>query len=140
MVEGPPNDAVARPPNPPGASRDGDPIGTFTIRSYQASAVEFDVLMRRPGFLYYADGYTPDWTARVDGSPAQIFAGNGAFKAVFVAAGSHRVTMEYRPWRYILAFPVRVLAIFVGLGLFLLARRRESAGAAEAVESPRSPC
>jgi hypothetical protein len=140
VVEGPLNDAVARPPDPAGASGDGNPIGTFTIRSYHASAVEFDVLMRRPGFLYYADGYTPDWTARVDGDPAQIFAANGAFKAVFVATGSHRVTMEYRPWRYILAFPVRVLAIFVGLGLFLLTRRREPPRRVEAVESFPPPC
>jgi hypothetical protein len=140
VVEGPLNDAVARPPGPAGTSGDGDPIGTFTIRSYHASAVEFDVLMRRPGFLYYADGYTPDWTARVDGSPAQIFGANGTFKAVFVATGSHRVTMEYRPWRYILAFPVRVLAIFVGLGLFLLTRRREPPRRVEAVESFPPPC
>lgn len=140
VVEDPLNDAVTRPPNPAGASADGDPLGTFTIRSYQPSAVEFDVLMRRPGFLYYADGYTPDWTARVDGSPAQILAANGAFKAVFVATGSHRVTMEYRPWRYILAFPVRVLAIFVGLGLFLLTRHRELPRELEAVESSRPPC
>jgi hypothetical protein len=140
VVEGLLNDGVARPPDPAGPSGTGDPIGTFTILSYHARAVEFDVLMRRPGFLYYADGYTPDWTARVDGSPAQIFAANGAFKAVFVAAGSHRVTMEYRPWRYIVAFPVRVLAIFVGLGLFLLARHREPPRRVEAVESFPPPC
>lgn len=140
VVEGPLNDAVARPPDPAGASGTGDPTGTFTIRSYRASAVEVDVLMRRPGFLYYADGYTPDWSARVDGSPAPVIIANGAFKAVFVATGSHRVTMEYRPWRYIVAFPVRVLAIFVGLGLFLLTSHREPPRRVEAVESFPPPC
>ena len=140
VVEDPLNDAVPGPADPAGASGPGDPIGTFTVRRYHASSVEFDVVMRRRGFLYYADGYTPDWTATVDGRPARIVAANGAFKAVFVAAGSHRVTMEYRPWRYILAFPVRVLAIFVGLGLFLSTRHRELPRELEAVESSRPPC
>lgn len=140
VVEGPLNDSVARPTDPAGAAGDGGTIGTFTIRSYHASAVEFDVLMRRPGFLYFADGYTPDWAARVDGKPAQIIAANGAFKAVFIAPGSHRVSMEYRPWRYILAFPVRVLAIFVGLSLFLSTRHREPSPRVEAVESFPPPC
>jgi len=78
--------------------------------------------MHRPGFLYYADGYAPEWTARVDGTPAQVLAANGAFKAVHLVAGSHRVVLTYQPWRYVVAFAIRIIGVFGGLLVFLLTR------------------
>ena len=104
------------------AGRGADTVGTFTLLGYQADLVEVDVVMQRPGFLYYADGYAPEWTARVDGAPAQVLAANGAFKAVHLAAGSHRVVLTYRPWPYIVAFAVRIIGVVGGLMVFLLTR------------------
>jgi len=95
-------------------------LGTVAVRAYRPALVEFDVEMRRVGLLYYADGYSPDWSATVDGRPAPVLVANGAFKAVDVPAGSHRVTLAYRPDRYVIAFAIRALAVFGGLMLVLL--------------------
>lgn len=121
--------------DPAAGSQAGNGLGRTDVRSYRASSVEFDVQMARPGFLYYADGYTPDWRAGVDGRPAPVLAADGAFKAVYLTAGSHRVSFEYRPWRYLTAFTIRVMAIFGGLAVFLSARR----GAHHASEARTAP-
>jgi hypothetical protein len=54
---------------------------------------------------------------------------------VYLTAGSHRVSFEYRPWRYLTAFTIRVMAIFGGLAVFLSARR----GAHHASEARTAP-
>jgi hypothetical protein len=113
-----------------GSAVDGrgtDMVGTFTLRSYRPDRVELDVLMQRPGFLYYADGYTPEWTAHVNGMPARVLAANGAFKAVHLVGGPQRVVLSYRPWRYVVAFPIRIVGVLGGFLVFLLTR---SAGTA----------
>jgi hypothetical protein len=118
--------------DPTSGGRGADPIGTFTLLSYRADRVELDVRMRRPGFLYYADGYTPEWTAQVNGMPTPVLAANGAFKAVHLAAGAQRVVLTYRPWRYVVAFPIRIFGILGGLLVFFLTR-------SPGTSCPRSP-
>jgi hypothetical protein len=122
VVEEDGHEAPAGRPTPTRDGPNGDVVGTFDLVAYRADRLELDVMMHRPGFLYYADGYAPEWTARVNGVPAQVLVANGAFKAVRLAGGSQRVVLTYRPWRYLVAFPIRVLAVLGGLLVFFLAR------------------
>jgi uncharacterized membrane protein YfhO len=70
-----------------------------------------------------------------DGTPAQVLAENGAFKAVHLAAGSHRVVLTYQPWRYAVAFVIRIIGVFGGLLVFLLTRSAGSTCQRTPVES-----
>ena len=122
VVEEDNREPTARLPEPAADGPGGDAVGTFNLLAYRADRLELDVVMHRPGFLYYADGYAPEWTARVNGMPAPILVANGAFKAIRLAGGSQRVVLTYRPWRYFVAFPVRIVGVLGGLLVFLLAR------------------
>lgn len=110
------------------------PVGTVSLRKYSANAIELDVFMHRPGFLYYADGYAPEWAAVVNGAQAIILPANGAFKAVHLAAGTQHVVLTYRPWRYVLAFALRIVGVVAGVVVFLVALRMRS-GTPPPVES-----
>lgn len=46
------------------------------------------------GWLFYADAWSPDWTATVDGSPSDVRVANGCFKAVSIPRGPHEVLFE----------------------------------------------
>jgi len=70
-----------------------------------------------------------------DGTPVQVLAANGAFKAVHLAAGSHRVVLTYRPRRYVVAFAIRIIGVFGGLRVFLLTRSEGSTCQRAPVES-----
>jgi hypothetical protein len=62
-----------------------------------ANAAEFDVSVRRDGWLILADTYYPGWIATVDGESTPIYRANLMFRAVQVSRGEHRVRFEYRP-------------------------------------------
>lgn len=56
-----------------------------------------DVDVQAPAVLLVRDNYYPGWEAEVDGKPVEILPANGCQRAVPVAPGKHRVTMDYRP-------------------------------------------
>jgi hypothetical protein len=118
------------------AGRATGPVGTLSVLCYRADRMELDVLMHRPGFLYYADGYAPEWRASVNGASAPVLPANGAFKAIRLASGSHRVVLTYRPWRYVVAVAIRIAGIIGGILVFLLARPSKRIGSGAPMESP----
>ena len=64
---------------------------------YEPNALEIEVDSEAEGYLFLSDPFYPGWRAEVDGEPATILRANYAFRAVAVPAGSHRVTMAFRP-------------------------------------------
>jgi hypothetical protein len=58
--------------------------------------VSIRVTTDRPGLLFLADSYHPDWKGFIDGRPCPIYRALAAFRAVAVPAGVHTVTMRYR--------------------------------------------
>ncbi|CAN5272397.1 hypothetical protein BH20ACT5_BH20ACT5_16250 [soil metagenome] len=49
------------------------------------------------GYLVVVDAIQADWTATVDGAPADIVEAEHAGGAVYVEAGSHDITLRYSP-------------------------------------------
>jgi hypothetical protein len=46
---------------------------------------------------FVSESHHPWWRARVDGAPAPVLRAIGAFMAVVVAPGEHRIDLEFRP-------------------------------------------
>jgi hypothetical protein len=67
------------------------------IDSYDDSRVVMTTTTTEPGELVLADAYYPGWEAYVDGKRATIYPADVALRGVLVPAGTHTVTMEYRP-------------------------------------------
>lgn len=108
------------------------------------SAVEFGydrVLLHiatdLPGFLYFADAYTADWIATINGKSTTVLRANGGFKALAVepvpalrggSFGTSIVQLSYQPKQVIasirLFYGGLALAVLLGLaGLPWAARR-----------------
>lgn len=83
-----------------------------------------EVQMGCAGLLVLADNWFPGWEAAVDGKPAPILVTDAALRGVVVPAGSHRVTMRYRPRSVLMGLGLTLLGL--ALSLFM-AFRRESA-------------
>jgi hypothetical protein len=104
---------------------------TAHIVGYQPNALEIEIEVDTgaEGYLFLSDPFYPGWRAEVDGKPATILRANYAFRAVPVPAGTHRVTMAFRPTSWyaglgITAFTVLVLLILGGLALARQTRNR----------------
>ena len=91
------------------------------------------VKLTAPGFLVIADAWYPGWEASVDGAPGELLRANLLYRAIPLAAGTHAVTLTYRPesWRLgvvISLASVSVMLVILGAtavsGLLVFARRR----------------
>ncbi len=94
-----------------------DETGSIEIVDWDANEAEVTVA-NLPGdrLLVFTDADYPGWTATVDGEREAILHANGAFKAVEVPAGSHRVRFEFRPMSVYAGAIVSIVAWTVCLG------------------------
>ncbi|MHB8536613.1 MAG: YfhO family protein [Candidatus Dormibacteria bacterium] len=97
------------------------------IDSYTDSRVVMTTTTSAPGTLVLADAYYPGWEAYVDGKPATIHPADIALRGVFVPAGTHTITMEYRPRSVVIgALGVPAGVLLFGLGAFAVPRATRS--------------
>ncbi|HZS50092.1 MAG TPA: hypothetical protein VFA54_04475 [Bryobacterales bacterium] len=85
-------------------------------------------LARTPcrAMVVFGDPYFPGWRARVDGSPAALYAPFGALRGVIVPPGTHKVELVYRPRSVLIGALLSALG-FIGCAcLAWLARSRSS--------------
>jgi hypothetical protein len=103
----------------------GAPEFTYRVVSYNPNRLRISYKVTQGGFLYFSDGYDRYWNARIDGSKTTVYKANGAFKAIMIPEGSHKVEFAYDPiwYRISLWFYYTVTAvclfflIFRGIGL-----------------------
>jgi hypothetical protein len=73
------------------------PSSTCRVVEEGANRVELEVEADGSGWLVLLDAFAPGWHAAVDGRRAAIVRADVCFRAVPVAAGSHRVVFRYLP-------------------------------------------
>lgn len=123
----PPADAdVAAFVGPGAASGTGttgpDPVVTSAISD---DAVHAEVTGDAPSLLVVSENLADGWTARVDGRAAPLVAVDGALMGVFVPAGHHAVTLDYRPKTFLAGGAVSAVALVaVAVAVVLPWRRR----------------
>jgi hypothetical protein len=81
---------------PPGSA------GNVTVTEYSPRRVALEVNTPAEAFLVTSETHYPGWTASLDGTPAELFYTNVAFRGMAIPAGHHEVVMEFAPsilWR-----------------------------------------
>lgn len=71
--------------------------GEVTITKYRHTRVKMRANLPEPAVVVLMDAWHPNWRATVDGRPAPIGIVNEAFRGIALPAGSHEITMSYRP-------------------------------------------
>jgi hypothetical protein len=102
--------------------------GSADFVRYDLNSVEIMVHNPAEGYLFLSDPFYPGWQAAIDGEPATILRADYAFRAVAVPAGTHRVTMTYRPGSWYAGLGLSgltVLALLLMAAASLVRRRRE---------------
>ena len=87
--------------------------------------LQFDLDRESLAFLPVV--YTSGWSARVDGSSADIIPANGAFMGVMLPEGSHTVEFNYMPkgLRAGVFISLGTLAALIGVGIYRMIHRRK---------------
>lgn len=118
--------------------------GEATIVEYDLHKVDLNVTADRPGILVLADAHYPGWKVTVNGAEQKLHEVNSVFRGVFLPAGSHAVSFQFRPatlyWGLGIAALSVTLAMVIILGAFL-GRRKSAAVVREVLpdQSDQSP-
>jgi hypothetical protein len=98
----------------PVSLRAGQGVDEVQTLDYQPGWLQLKVSTQQPALLVLAESYYPGWLAWVDGTPAEIYRTDIAFRAISVPAGTHTVRMEFRP----VILPISI-AVSVGTAVLL---------------------
>lgn len=77
----------------------GEAAASVKLTHYGHDTVSVECQSNTGGYVVLNDIWHPWWYAEVDGQPAPVHRANVLFRAVEVAAGSHRVVFKFRPIR-----------------------------------------
>lgn len=109
------------------ATRPIRPQGQVEITDYDLHRIDLNVTTSRPGILVLLDANYPGWEATVNGSKQGILEVNGVFRGIFLPAGTHSISFQFRPitlyWGITLASLSIVLAITIIIGTHLGQKR-----------------
>lgn len=100
--------------------------GEVVGRERSTDRIELEVRARSDAVVMVRESHAAGWTARVNGSPAEIEATPERYMAVPVPAGDSRVVLDFSPPGRALALAVTALA--AALTLWLALRRRGPGG------------
>lgn len=124
-----PDDTVVLSAAPDAAAATGSSTATLDVVRDRGDTIEVDVASDGPGWLVVMDTLD-DWTAQVDGEPAEIVAADHAGGAVALGPGSHRVVLSYTPsgWRAGVTVSAIALLALAAVGAAGWRGRRRGAG------------
>jgi hypothetical protein len=88
-----------------------DAEAAVEIVSYEPNLVRIRADTPAEGFLFLSDSYYPGWKASVDGAQAEIYRADYAFRAVYLAPGSHEVAFAYNPDSFRWGVSISALAL-----------------------------
>ncbi len=104
-----------------------NPQGIY-IDGFGYNHLEATVRVPQKSVLVYLDGYARGWKATVDGKTAPVLKAYGAYKAVLVPAGVHKVRFIYRPYRIIFLWGAAYFSFFLLVVIFVIVARKNRIG------------
>jgi hypothetical protein len=112
-------------PSEPLGENGSSPAGTVEIESYANTRLVLNAEMQRAGWLVLSEIFYPGWYATVDGVPANVYRANYIFRAVPLAAGSHRIEMWFMPDSFVVGAIISFVAAATLLTLSIVLWRWE---------------
>lgn len=73
---------------------------THTIEKYDYNSLNMKATIKKPGILYWADGYDNNWHAYINGKEVPIYRANINFKAINIQAGTNNISFTYKPFLF----------------------------------------
>lgn len=91
---------------------------TLELTTFKNTLVEGTINCSRNGVLYTSIPQDGNWTAQVDGKPAQIITIGDAMVGLLLAQGQHTVTFRYENSAFSLGWKISLACFIVFLGLY----------------------
>ena len=92
---------------------------TLELTAFKNTFVEGTIHCNRNGVLYTSIPQDGNWTAEVDGKPAQIITIGDAMIGLLLAEGDHTVTFRYKNAAFSLGWKISLACAVVFAGLYL---------------------
>ena len=80
-----------------GNSATNDSTAKATLTDYAPNNLKYDVSSKNGGVIVFSEIYYPEWTATVDGQPAEVGRVNYVLRAINVKPGNHKVVLVFHP-------------------------------------------
>jgi hypothetical protein len=104
--------------------------GAVQINTLTDTFEEFKTNCSKPTMLVVSDLFYPGWEAKVDGKRSKIYITDYAFRSVFVEAGEHKITCEYKPrslyWGIVVSSLSLLILVLLPVSLRLLSFSKPS--------------
>lgn len=89
------------------------------IKNYTSNQIVVETSSPYPGFLILSDNWHPDWRVYVDGTKEILYRANYTFRAVYVQAGNHEITFEYKSIPFTIGLIITIVSICAILGFYI---------------------
>jgi hypothetical protein len=99
-----------------------EPVGSVAINAGRPGNWSLEVEAHREGWLVLTESYYPGFKWVIDGREAPYFRTNYLFQGTPISAGSHKVTISYRPMWFFAALALSWLMAVAILGWMMLGR------------------
>ena len=74
-----------------------DSASQVTLTSYEPNHLTYTAESAKGGVVVFSEIYYPDWTATVDGQPAELGRVNYILRAIQLQPGKHEVVLDFHP-------------------------------------------
>lgn len=91
---------------------------TLKLTTFENTLVEGTISCNRDGILYTSIPQDGNWTAMVDGKPAQIALVGDAMVGLLLSEGEHTITFSYRNKAFSLGWKISLVCAIILLGLY----------------------
>jgi hypothetical protein len=73
--------------------------GKITLRQYAPDELKLDVEITANALMVVTNGYSPYWSAEIDGQPARIFPVYHTFWGIHLPGSAKKIIFKYKvPW------------------------------------------
>ncbi len=100
------------------------------VQSAGPDRFEMTVQLSAPGFLVLSEVWYPGWQARDNGEPVAIYRTHGLLRGLYLAPGTHRVVLAFRPPSVYLGSAISGLSCLAGAVYVIWRAARARRGAA----------
>jgi hypothetical protein len=114
----------------PAPAPPGSPLGWARLTRSGTDSLEIEAALPAPAILLVTDSYAKDWRCRFlepgPQSACAVLPADSTLRAVPLAAGRHRLVLEYRPAAFVPGLAVTLAALMAWLAAWVLVLRRRS--------------